>query len=408
MKHRILWLDCSSGISGDMLIGALISAGVPFKRLEAEILDKIPLKKEKVRIRAGKVRRMGLAATKFDVIIPPGGARDFPFTWGEIEWLVEKSALPEGIRQKGLDMIKSLFEAEAKIHGFRSIRDVHLHELGSPDTIIDIFGALVCLDILGVEEVYCSPVNLGGGTVDTRHGKLPVPAPATALLLTGVPVYGGRPPFELCTPTGAALLKGLAKGFGPMPLMKLVKCGVGAGAADFKDTPNVLRAFAGESFAFSGVSGGDGNADVIVLETNIDDMNPQIYGYLMERLFKAGALDVFLTPIIMKKSRPAVKITALCDPGDAPRVEEIMFSETTTLGIRFYRAGRSTLPRKIETINTEFGPIRFKTSSFAGKEQKTPEYEDCLKTARKTGLPLKEIFRRLQSPPSPARKRKKK
>ncbi|MDA8324749.1 MAG: nickel pincer cofactor biosynthesis protein LarC [Nitrospiraceae bacterium] len=402
-KKKIIWLDCSRGISGDMLIGALISAGAPLRRLESELFDKIPLKD--VRLGARRVRRMGFAATKFDVkeagfdVKEAGGPR---FGWDEIRRLVKESTLPDGIRETGLGIMKSLFDAEAKIHGLRA-ETVHLHELGSADTIVDVFGALVCLKLLGVEEVFSSPVNLGGGTVDTRHGRLPVPAPATALLLEGLPVYGGPPLFELTTPTGAALVKGLAKGFSQMPYMTLRKCGCGAGRMDFKDFPNVLRAFIGET---PGAEQKHAENDVTVIETNIDDMSPQIYGHLMERLFKAGALDVFLTPIIMKKGRPAIKITALCNPQDAPRMKEIIFSETTTLGVRFHQAGRTTLPREIETFPTVFGPIRFKISypdgeggraDGKGKRQEIPEYEDCLKAARKTGVPLKEVFRRLNS-----------
>ncbi len=404
VNRRILWLDCSSGISGDMFIGALISAGAPLARLKSELLGKIPLKN--VRISAGKVLRMGsFAATKFDVK-EHAGAR--PLGWNEMKRIVRESALPDDIRRKGLDIIKSLFDAEAKIHGLKGAGEVHLHELGSADTVIDVFGSLVCLKLLGVEEVRSSPVNLGGGTAGTHHGRLPVPAPATALLLEGLPVYGGAPPFELTTPTGAALLKGLAKGFSQMPCMRLEKTGFGAGRMDFKDFPNVLRAFIGEPLAGAGDNGKsesesenpENDGDVTVIETNIDDMNPQIYGLLMERLFEAGALDVFLTQIIMKKGRPAIKITMLCNPGDAARMQEIIFSETTTLGVRFYRAGRSTLPRRIETYQTAFGPVRFKISPSGrkGVRREVPEYEDCLKAARKTGLPLKEVFSRLQSP----------
>ncbi|MDA8388893.1 MAG: nickel pincer cofactor biosynthesis protein LarC [Nitrospiraceae bacterium] len=404
---KILWLDCSSGISGDMFIGAGLSAGVSFKRLESELLGKMPLKN--VRIGAREVRRMGLSATRFEVK-EPASAR--PFSWDAIRGMVKESALPEDIREAGLLIIKSLFDAEAKIHGMKSAGEVHLHELGSADTIVDVFGALICLKLLKVEEVYSSPVNLGGGTVDTRHGRLPVPAPATALLLQGAPVYGQQPPpsdespggshFELTTPTGAALIKGLAKGFSPMPCMRLAGYGSGAGRMDFKDSPNVLRAFVGEKTAPCEKGAGDSGDDgaVLVIETNIDDMNPQIYGHLMERLFKAGALDVFLTPVIMKKNRPAIKITCLCVPGRAPRLKEIIFSETTTLGVRFHRAGRQTLPRETEVIETEFGPVRFKTSFSGARGRQVPEYEDCLKAARKTGLPLREVMERLRSVPA--------
>ena len=398
-KAKILWLDCSSGISGDMFIGALISAGVPFKSLESGLLGRMPL--ENVSLRARKVMRMGLSATMFEV---KETRRARPYTWDSIRRTVKESTLPDGIKESGLLIIKSLFDAEASIHGMKSASEVHLHELGSADTIVDVFGALLCLKLLGVEEVHSSAVNLGGGMVETLHGRLPVPAPATALLLEGVPVYGRQPgpdvpSFELTTPTGAALIKGIVKGFSPMPCMKLESCGSGAGSRDFKDSPNVLRAFVGEKTGHAeGADGLDGGG-VMVIETNIDDMNPQICGHLMERLFKAGALDVFFTPVIMKKNRPAIKITCLCDPGHAPRMKEIIFSETTTLGVRFYRAGRQTLPRQIHVLPTEFGLVRFKASSYGGRSRQVPEYEDCLKAARKAGLPLMDVMDRLRCAP---------
>ena len=409
---KILWLDCSSGISGDMLIGALISAGAPLKNLESRLLDGMRLKNKNVRISASEVTRMGIAATRFEVKEPRAQKNKNPFSWDSIKERVEAGTLSEGIRRQGLLIIKSIFDAEAKVHGMKSASEVHLHELGSADTIVDVFGALLCLEALGVEEVFSSPINLGGGTVKTRHGMLPVPAPATALLLKGVPVYGqppGQPPgpdasFELTTPTGAAMIKGLVKdfNFGPMPPMKLEGVGLGAGSRDPGSFPNVLRAFVGEKVKTDGMKGLEvfspdvDDGGIMVVETNIDDMNPQIYGYLMEQLFKAGALDVFYTPIIMKKNRPAVKITCLCAPGDTPRIREILFSETTTLGVRFYLVARQTLPRQTEVLPTEFGPMRFKVSLHGGRQKKlVPEYGDCLNAARKSGLPLIMVTERL-------------
>ncbi len=393
---KIAWFDCSYGISGDMLIGALLSAGAPLDRLQAE-LEKLAL--EGVRTGLRRVLRKGLAATKFDVTVSGG---KHPLGWKDMSGIVSKSPLAADIKKTALDIIKNLFEAEAKVHGLGKIEEVHLHELGSPDTVVDVLGALICLRLLGVETTYSSPVNLGGGTVDTQHGRFGVPAPATALLLEGAPVYGASlsQAFELTTPTGAALIKGLSTSFGPMPPMLLEKTGAGAGEKDPKTFPNVLRVFIGEAQEASRryVQGGkDKEEGILVIETNIDDMNPQIYGYLLEKLLKAGALDAFLTPVIMKKGRPAIKLSVLCGLNKAPSLKELIFKETTTLGVRFYHAGRSTLEREIETIKTEFGPVRFKTSSRNGRASKSPEYDDCVKIAIKTGLPLREVMERLSA-----------
>ena len=401
---KIAYFDCSYGISGDMFVGALLSAGAPFEGLERQ-LRKLAL--EGVRISGRKVARKGLAAIKFDVNIikkvserPPLGWP--PLGWKEMSGIVKGSALPEDLKKSGLGIIKSLFDAEAKVHGLDSAEEVHLHELGSADTIVDVMGALICLKLLNVEEVYSSPVNLGGGMVSTQHGRFGVPAPATALLLEGAPVYGSLgdrndpqdvpPPFELTTPTGAALIKGLSSGFfSAMPRMRLEKSGAGAGGKDPENFPNVLRVFIGEAQEAPEAE------EIMVMETNIDDMNPQIYGYLLEELLKTGALDAFLTPIIMKKGRPAIKLTVLCEYKNAPVIKEKMFRETTTLGVRFYPAGRSTLERKIETIETEFGRVRFKVSTIGGKTSKAAEYDDCKKIAKKTGLPLKEVMERIKA-----------
>jgi len=379
---KLLYLDSSSGISGDMLIGALLSAGASFEALKKE-LKKIPLKGYGLKVR--EVSRGGVRATKFDVSIKE---KIKPLGYSGMSKLIRGSGLPQKTKEKGLSIIRGLFEAEAMVHK-TTISKVHLHELGSPDTIIDVFGALICLDLLGVDEVYSSPLNIGGGFIEGEHGRLPVPAPAAAELLKGVPVYSTGVPLELVTPTGAALIKHLVKEFGNMPVMLYESMGLGAGGRDLKEQPNVLRAYLG--------SRGPGPDEVTVLETNIDDMNPQIHPYLMERLFDNGALDVFFTPVIMKKSRPAVLVSVLCHEKDAHTLKRIVFEETTTLGIREYRARRSVLHREILTRKTRFGPIRFKTYTFAGKTFENPEYEDCAKAARESGLPLKELLRLLSS-----------
>jgi hypothetical protein len=306
----------------------------------------------------------------------------------EMEDIVVRSRFSEGVIEKSLSVIRNIFAAEAGAHGKRP-RNVHLHELGSADTVIDVVATVVCLDLLGIEKMYCSPVNVGGGFVGTAHGRLPVPAPATALLLKDAPVYSSGIQSELTTPTGAAIAKTLASGFGPMPLMRLRAVGAGAGDRDFKEAPNVLRAFIGEAQEDAA------EEEIAVMETNIDDMNPQVYEYVMERVFEAGALDVWLTPVIMKKSRPAVVLSVICRKKDTDALKDIIFRETTTLGIRQYAAGRTTLERSLETEKTAFGPVRFKSAKRGGKAVKTPEYEDCKRIARETGIPLLAVIRKL-------------
>lgn len=379
---RLAWLDCSSGISGDMFVGALLSAGASFREID-KIISSLKLKD--CSVSAKKVKRAGFAAVKFDVKI----SADTVLGWAEMKKIVLRSALSKEGKDKAAGTILSMFEAEAKVHGISRVEAVHLHELGSPDTVIDVVSALACLELLGIDELYCSPVNLGSGFVKTEHGRLPVPAPATAELVRGAPVYTDSSGFELTTPTGAALAKALASGFGPMPPMRITKTGSGAGQKELEHTPNILRVFVGEGFSRRYPASYE---KISVLETNIDDMNPQVYEYLIERLLSAGALDAFLTPIIMKKSRPAITLTVMCESEIAGRMEEIIFAESTTLGVRRHETERTVLQREQKTVKTSLGPVRIKICARAGKPVKTPEYEDCAAIARKTGLPLMEVF----------------
>jgi len=395
---KITYFDCFSGISGDMCLGALVDAGVSLKAIEKEI-RKIPLRG--YRIDSKRVKRSSLSATKVDVIQKPGAGRLEPEIrkWIDVERSVRRSSLSPEIKEKGLNIFRSLFEAEAKVHG-KSFDKVHLHELGAVDCIVDIFGTLIGLKILGVEKVYASPVNLGQGFVLTAHGALPVPAPATAELLKKVPVYSSSVNAELTTPTGAALLKGLSSGFGDIPLMEIEKTGMGAGSKNFVNLPNVLRILIGN--APSTVAGKQGlppfqDDTVIVIETNIDDMNPQIFEYVMERLFKAGGLDVFLTQVIMKKGRPGVKLSVICNKEQRDDLIKIILRETSTLGVRFHEAGRKTLRRIIKTTDTEFGRVRIKTSKLGNAVLKTtPEYDDCRKIAERFKIPLRDVLKKIQ------------
>ncbi len=384
----IAYLDCFSGISGDMLLGALVDAGVPLERL-AEELSRLPVKGYE--LTAKEVRRCSLRATKVDVVIKDSGQQETGRRrFGDIKKIVESSSLPGPVREKGLSIFKRLFEAEAVIHGGRYDR-VHLHELGAVDCIVDIFGTLIGLDMLGIDTVYSSPLNLGSGTVGTHHGLLPVPAPAAVELLKGKPVYASDISFELTTPTGAVLVSSLAGAFGPVPEMRISKTGTGAGARDFGEQPNVLRIFIG-----SRVDRGDGGISVI--ETNIDDMNPQVYEYVMDKLFGAGALDVFLTQIIMKKGRPGIKLTALCTEDRKDDLIGIILRETTSIGLRFHRAGRKTLPRGIKPVETKFGTVNVKVIKPGARERRiSVEYEDCRRIAEKLDIPLPEVMKILGS-----------
>ncbi len=317
MSLKIAYFDCFSGISGDMCLGALVNAGVSLKAIEKE-LRKIPV--SGYHLTSKKVQRSHIAAFKVDVIQSSTRAGSSANQSGDLSLLkdvdkiIHASSLSEEIKRKGTNIFRRIFEAEALVHG-KFPGTVHLHELGAIDCMVDIFGTLIGLDILGIEQIYASPVNLGCGVVETEHGKLPVPAPAVAEILKETPVYSKHVSLELTTPTGAAIIRELSSGFGGMPVMNTEIIGTGAGSKDLKDWPNVLRIFIGD-FQDSIVKGTDagqhGKDKIIVIETNIDDMNPQLYESVMENLFKAGALDVFLTQIIMKKSRPGIKLTVLC------------------------------------------------------------------------------------------------
>lgn len=404
---KIAYLDCFSGISGDMCLGAIVDAGVPLKRLEDE-LKKIPVRG--YNLSAKKVRRAGFISTKVDVIQLEKGKKQRAETWKEIENIIQSSLLSQEIKQKGVKIFKGLFEAEAKVHG-EAFNKVHLHELGDIDCIMDIFGTIIGFDILGVEKIYSSPINLGGGFVKAEHGILPVPAPATVEILKGVPSYSTGPEFnsgssELTTPTGAAILKGLSSGFGGIPPMDIEKIGVGAGSKDFKDRPNVLRLFVGNLIGGWGdyreTTGKDEIPEqmVTIIETNIDDMNPQVYEYVMEKLFKAGALDVYLAHILMKKGRPGVKLSVLCSKDRREDLMKIVLKETSTIGLRFYETKRRVLQREVKAIDTEFGKVKVKISMLGDEILKvTPEYEDCKRIAKRLKIPLLEIMKRISISP---------
>ncbi|MFQ5803461.1 MAG: nickel pincer cofactor biosynthesis protein LarC [Candidatus Methylomirabilales bacterium] len=378
---RIAYFDCYSGISGDMILGALLDAGLPPETLRSEIAK---LKLTGVDLKAEKVKRGAFVGTRVQVITPQDHHphRHLP----DILTLLEKSDLPETILSRARQIFERLGEAEAAVHGV-PVERIHFHEVGALDTIVDVTGAIVGLNALGIHEVYASALNLGGGKIEAAHGELPVPAPGTAALLRGVPVYGSPVEAELTTPTGAAIISTVAIGFGTLPPLQVDQIGYGAGSLDLPGRANLLRLMVGERTE-------DLERDEIALvEANIDDMNPQLYEPLMEALFRAGALDVFLTPVIMKKSRPATVVSAIAPAGLEGSIGPILLSFSSTFGVRSRRMHRQMLPREILAVQTPFGEVRVKVGRLHGRPiHLAPEYEDCRRLAEAAGTAAGEIM----------------
>lgn len=383
MTNKIAYLDCFSGISGDMFLGALVDAGVPLNYL-IETLQLVNI--SGYELVSQRVKRNGISSTKVDVHLL--NHNNHSVIWKDIEEIISSSRLQDGVKSRVLDVFKSIFDAESLVHG-HSFEEVHLHELGGIDCLVDIVGAIAGLEFLEVKEVLSSSINLGSGFVKTSHGLLPVPAPATAELLKGFDCYSSNIPFELTTPTGAALIKTLTRQ--GIINFNIKSIGYGAGGKDIPNQPNVLRLIIGERESYF-----IENEYVYIIETNIDDMNPQYYDALIERLFEVGAKDVYLEQIIMKKSRPAIKLSVIADFGLINDIVETIFVNTTTIGIRFYKAFRNTLNRLTKTINTELGQFRIKICSKDGKTiNQSIEYEDLLKAHKRHNLSLKDIERKV-------------
>jgi uncharacterized protein (TIGR00299 family) protein len=372
---KICYLDAFSGIAGDMTVAALVDAGAAFGPL-AEGLDSLGTG---AAFRVEKVNRGGIAATRFVV---EGGEQRAHRHLPHILRMIEAGALPDRVKRDASAIFRKLGEAEARVHGV-PVEKVHFHEVGAADSIADIVGAAMGLCLLEVDEVHASAINVGGGTASTEHGLLPVPAPATAALLEGRPVYSRGPQVELTTPTGAAIATTLAVSFGPLPPMRITSAGYGAGTKEFKEQANVLRVLIGEA------SGAAEANTVAVLEANIDDSTPETLGFAMERLLEAGALDVTLAPAQMKKNRPGVVLGVIARPEDRERLASLIFAETSTLGLRIHMAERRVEARSVVQVETRHGTVRVKVSAAGAF---APEYEDCRKLARETGVPLKEIM----------------
>jgi uncharacterized protein (TIGR00299 family) protein len=420
---RIAYLDCFSGISGDMFLGALLDAGVP-----AEVFERTVAALDiGARLEISRVNRSGISASKIDVLV--NGEKELPreVYWEqqghrhehahepheheaahgsdssrapaphdhgrslrEIKQIISAAAIPTTAKATALQIFDKLGTAEAKIHN-RDIETIHFHEVGAVDAMVDIVCAAVAAEELGVDEWVCSPLNVGGGTVKCAHGTLPVPAPATIELLRGAPVYSSGLNVELVTPTGAAIAKTLASRFGSFPQMRVERAGYGAGTRNFSGHANVLRLTIGETETLR--QDFLNEETISVLEANVDDLNPQVFGYVLDRLLEGGALDVFGVPVQMKKNRPGMLLTVLCRPEDASKLSQVIFAETTTLGVRRRDERREILSRRWVTVETRWGSVRMKVAEMNGVVTNyAPEYEDCRLIAAEHRVPLKAVM----------------
>jgi len=383
---RAAYFDCYSGISGDMILGALVDLGVDPGKIR-KALKTLDLKGYK--LKTSRVQRGLIAGTKVQVSLTKSShhpARKY----SDIKKLIADSDLSSTAKKNSLEIFKRIAQVEAAIHD-TTMEKIHFHEIGAVDSIVDIVGGVVAIESLKLDKIYASPLNVGEGFVQCAHGCLPVPAPATLKLLQGIPVFSNGIKKELTTPTGAAMIGFYADKFGSLPAMKIVGDGYGAGDHIIAEMPNMLRVVLGEISAES-------DEELVLIETNIDDMNPEFYEGTMESLFKAGALDVYLTPIIMKKSRPANKISVLSSETDRQAMTEILLHETSSFGVRYFRIGRTVLERELKTVNISWGSVRIKIGKFNGKViQISPEYEDCKKIAYKEKVPVKQVYEEAHS-----------
>ena len=402
---KIVYLDCFSGASGDMFLGALLDVGLPIDNLRTA-LGSLALDKDGWSIEAERVDRAGIAATKFrlhetgnvESAKPSNsdsvhghhhdsshGRSHCHHSLKEINRLINSSAISDEAKGRAVRLFQRLAEVEASIHQM-PVEEVHLHEVGALDSIIDIVGAVHGLEWLNAEMIVASPLNVGSGTVSCAHGEFPVPAPATAQLLENAPIYSSGVQGELVTPTGALLVTEFASSYGPLPDMCVKQIGYGAGERDQKGSPNVLRLMIGDSTADTSMQ------RVLVMECEIDDMNPELFGVLMDRLYDGGALDVFYVPVQMKKSRPGTLVTIIAAPNRREVLSDIVFRESTTIGLRFSEMTRECLGRSTMTVETRVGPVRVKVAQRGGRiVNVAPEFEDCVRLATSGGLSVKEV-----------------
>jgi pyridinium-3,5-bisthiocarboxylic acid mononucleotide nickel chelatase len=382
---KTAYFDTIAGISGDMTLGALISAGVPFDELNKELQA---LGVGSFELQARHVERNGMVAVKVDVVISeqPHYHRHLK----DIEELIEKSALSRNVKDRSKKIFREVAIAESKVHS-TAIEKVHFHEVGAIDSLVDIIGVSICLEKLGIEAIYSSPVKVGnGGMVKSQHGALPVPTPATMEILKDYPLLLTDVPFELTTPTGAAIIKALSLGVLTMEKIRISSIGYGAGGREMEQLPNLLRVFIGT------VDPNYLSDELVTIETNIDNMNPEIYPYVLEKLMSAGAHDAYMSPIIMKKGRPAIMLSTLVERAKIDRLLDIIFRETTTLGVRIQPVERKKLARSSKQVQSSFGLVTVKVITVDGKEQLRAEFEECKRIAGEKNLPLAEVYRKLE------------
>ena len=378
---KIVYFDCFAGIAGDMTVAALLELGLPMETL-SKALALLPL--SGYTLASSRVQRQGIAGTSFKVTLIE---EDQPHRhYAGIAAMIEAAPLKPRVKELSLRIFRRLAEAEASVHGV-PLERVHFHEVGAVDSIVDIVGTAIGLDYLGIDKIYSSPLPFGRGFVHTAHGRLPVPAPATAFLMQGMTLSGDIGEGERVTPTGAAIVATLAEGFGPIPAMKTERIGYGAGAKDFAEVPNLLRLVLGEARETVHPE------EVLVIETHLDDMSPEIFGYLMERLLEAGALDVAFSALQMKKNRPATRLTVIAGRKDLEKLSGIVLSESTAIGLRYYPVQRITLGRSIEQRESSLGPVRVKVLEGG---RVTPEFDSCRAIAMASGLPLIEVYRTVE------------
>lgn len=383
---RLAYFDCIAGISGDMALAALIDAGADFAPLKDE-LAKLPL--EPFDLEVEEVETYGINAKRVVVRASIAGVIR---TYASIRTLLDSAGLPEEALELAHRIFRRLAEAEARVHR-KEIDLVTFHEVGAVDSIVDITGTALALSMLGVERVFSSAVPTGFGMTRTDHGAMPIPAPAVVELLRGAPLYSKGVPVELVTPTGAAILAATVEGFGELPMMIVGSVGYGAGTHRL-DFPNVLRVMVGEQAdARGGEEAAGGDSTAVVLDTNVDDLNPELYGFVIERLLAAGAQDAWLTPVVMKKGRPGVKISVLCSPERAETMRAIVFRETGTLGVRSTEVSKRALDRETVKVETSHGAVAVKVGLFEGRPiTVSPEYEDCTRVAREAGVPARDVY----------------
>ena len=381
---RVIYFDCFSGISGDMILGSLVDLGIDVKLIRKE-LKKINLKGYK--LTSHQVKRNGIMGTKVNVVIDPSiQKRNQARSFTDIKKLIVKSSLSENVKTDSIEIFRRIGTVEAKIHG-TSLDKIHFHEIGAIDSIVDIVGGAICMSLLSIDIVFSSALNTGEGLINCEHGTIPIPAPATLKLLEGIPCYSSGTKNELTTPTGAAFIGYYGSKFGSLPKMNIMKSGYGAGSHEIKEIPNLLRVVLGEVLIPSKI------ITMKVIETNIDDMNPEFYDHIMSQLLIAGAADVFLTAVHMKKNRPGTLLTTVVSNDKFHSIVQIILEETSTFGIRHYDVVRTELKRENKLIKTPFGKVRIKIGTFAGSRLTvSPEYEDCKKLALKKGIPVKRVY----------------